>query len=228
MSRTELDLVAEAAQASGFNPYDIFYGSPSNRSSPPLGPRTSTPAGSGLSQDLSFEAQFSPSIQTTPSPTPRTGRQPASLLNLAREQVCAQGINPMKFMARPLREAGRRGEVGAIVVPPFTPPTPLPSFLPQEVRLVQEDVKVEEEEHRHLPRRTLRARGRRAAGGGRAAGGLMSHPKENRSHPQTKTLHPLQKHQQQQKEHQPPFRGVNCHFRRKNLDQISKVHCREL
>ena len=170
MSRTELDLVAEAAQASGFNPYDIFYGSPSNRSSPPLGPRTSTPAGSGLSQDLSFEAQFSPSIQTTPSPTPRTGRQPASLLNLAREQVCAQGINPMKFMARPLREAGRRGEVGAIVVPPFTPPTPLPSFLPQEVRLVQEDVKVEEEEHRHLPRRTLRARGR-AGGGRRAAGG---------------------------------------------------------
>ena len=52
-----------------------------------------------------------------------------------------------------------------IVVPPFTPPTPLPSFLPQEVRLVQEDVKVEEEEDRHLPRRALRARGR--AGGGR-------------------------------------------------------------
>lgn len=169
MSRAELDLVAQAAQASGFNPYDILYGSPSNRSSPPLEPRTSTPAGSGLSQDLLFEAQFSPSIPPTPSPTPRTGRQPASLLNLAREQVRAQGINPMEFMARPLREAGRRGGVGPIAVPPFTPPTPLPShcLLPLEVRLIQEDV--EEEEDRHLPRWALRARGRVGDGGWRAA-----------------------------------------------------------
>lgn len=130
MSRVELDLVAQAAEASGFNPYDILYGSrSSSRRSAPLGPRTSTPAGSGISQDLSFEAQFSPSIPPTPSPTPRTGRQPASLLNLAREQVRAQGINPMEFIARPLREAGRRGGVGPIVVPPFTPPTPQPSSL---------------------------------------------------------------------------------------------------
>lgn len=35
----------------------------------------------------------------------------------------------MGFMARPLREEGRRGGVGPIVVPPFTPPTPQPSSL---------------------------------------------------------------------------------------------------
>ena len=80
MSQAELDLVAQAASASGFNPYDILYGSPPNNSSssssPPLGPRTSTPAGSSIASDLSFEAQFSPSIPPTPSPTPmRRGRQ---------------------------------------------------------------------------------------------------------------------------------------------------------
>ena len=58
MSRAELDLVAQSAQASGFNPYDILYGSPSNRSSPPLEPRTSTPAGSGLSQDFCLKLNF--------------------------------------------------------------------------------------------------------------------------------------------------------------------------
>ena len=35
----------------------------------------------------------------------------------------------MEFMVRPLCEAGRRGGVGPIVVPPFTPPTPQPSSL---------------------------------------------------------------------------------------------------
>ena len=135
MSQAELDLFAQAASASGFNPYDILYGSPPNNSSssssPPLGPRTSTPAGSSIASDLSFEAQFSPSIPPTPSPTPRRrGRQPASFLNLAREGVRAQGINPMEFMARPLREAGRRGGRGPIVVPPYTPSrSPLPSSL---------------------------------------------------------------------------------------------------
>ena len=34
----------------------------------------------------------------------------------------------MEFMAR-LREAGRRGGVGPIVVPPYTPPSPIPSSL---------------------------------------------------------------------------------------------------
>ena len=143
----------------------------SSRKSTPLGPRTSTPAGSGISQDLSFEAQFSPSIPPTPSPTPRTGRQPASLLNLAREQVRAQGINPMEFMVRPLCEAGRRGGVGPIVVPPFTPPTPQPSSL-------------DFSSPRSTPRRRKRGGGRRrhtpspagppgprAGGGRRAAGG---------------------------------------------------------
>ena len=107
MSRAELDLVAQAAAASGFNPYDILYGSPPNTNSPPLGPRTSTPAGTSVASDLSFEAQFSPSIPPTPLPTPRKERrQPPSSLNLTREQVRAQGINPMEFMARPLCEAG--------------------------------------------------------------------------------------------------------------------------
>ena len=129
MSRAQLDLVAQAATTSGFDPYDILYGPPSNTRSPSLGPRTSTPAGSGLSQ-----GSFSPSdisIPPTPSPTlRRRGHQPTSLLNLAREQVRARGINPMEFMARPLREAGRRGGVGPIVVPPFTPsPSPLPSSI---------------------------------------------------------------------------------------------------
>ena len=78
--------------------------------------------------DLSFEAEFSPSIPPTPSPTPRRGRQPASLLNLAREQVRAGGINPIEFMARPLREAGRLGGVGPIVVPPYTALGPLLFF----------------------------------------------------------------------------------------------------
>ena len=129
MSRAQLDLGAQAATTSGFDPYDILYGPPSNTRSPSLGPRTSTPAGSGLSQ-----GSFSPSdisIPPTPSPTlRRRGRQPTSLLNLAREQVRARGINPMEFMARPLREAGRRGGVGPIVVPPFTAsPSPLPSSI---------------------------------------------------------------------------------------------------
>lgn len=35
----------------------------------------------------------------------------------------------MEFMARPLREAGRRGGVGPIVVPPYTPPSPRASSL---------------------------------------------------------------------------------------------------
>ena len=74
MSRAELDLVAQAATASGFNPYDILYGSPPNTNSLPLGPRISTPAKSSVASDLSFEAQFSPSIQPTPSPTSRRGR----------------------------------------------------------------------------------------------------------------------------------------------------------
>lgn len=52
MSRAELDLIAQATTASGFNSYDILYGSPPNTSSPPLGPRTSTTARSGLLQDL--------------------------------------------------------------------------------------------------------------------------------------------------------------------------------
>ena len=130
MSQAELDLVAQAASASGFNPYGILYGSPSNNAdSPSLGPRTSTPAGSSVVWDLSFEAQFSPSIPPAPSPTPRRGRQPTSLLNLAREEVHAQGINPMEFMARPLREAGRRGGRGPIVVPLYTPSSPIPSSL---------------------------------------------------------------------------------------------------
>ena len=107
-----------------------MYGSPPNTNSPPLGLRTSTPAGAIVASHLSFEAQFSPSIPPTPSPTPRRGRrQPASLLNLAREQVRARGINPMEFMARPLREAERRGGEGPIVVPPYTPPSPIPSSL---------------------------------------------------------------------------------------------------
>ena len=122
-SQAELDLVAQAASASGFNPYDILYGPPTNISSSlSLGPRTSTPAGSSIASDLSFEAQFSPSIPPTPSPTPR-GRQPASLLNLAREGARAQGLNPMEFMARPLREAGRLSGRGPIVVPSKTPPS---------------------------------------------------------------------------------------------------------
>ena len=130
MSRAELDLVAQAAAASGFNPYDILYGSPPNTNSPPLGLRTSTPAGTSVASDLSFKAQFSPFIPPTPSPTPRRGqRQPPSSLNLTREQVRAQGINPMEFMAQPLREAGTRGGVGPIVVPPYTPPSPIPSSL---------------------------------------------------------------------------------------------------
>ena len=58
MSRAELDLVAQAAAGSRFNPYDILYGSPPNINSPPLGPRTSTPAGTSVASDLSFEAQF--------------------------------------------------------------------------------------------------------------------------------------------------------------------------
>lgn len=33
----------------------------------------------------------------------------------------------MEFMARPLREAGRRGRVGPIVIPRYTPPSPVPS-----------------------------------------------------------------------------------------------------
>ena len=107
-----------------------MYGSPPNTNSPPLGPLTSTPAGTSVALDLSFEAQFSPSIPPTPSPTPRSRRhQPPSSLNLTREQVCAQGINPMEFMARPLREAGTRGGVGPIVIPPYTPPSPIPSSL---------------------------------------------------------------------------------------------------
>ena len=57
-SRAELDLVAQAAAGSGFNLYDILYGSPPNINSPPLGPRTSTPAGTSVASDLSFEAQF--------------------------------------------------------------------------------------------------------------------------------------------------------------------------
>ena len=48
---------------------------------------------------------------------------------MAREQVRAQGINPMEFMARPLREAGRRGGVGPIVIPPYTPSSLIPSSL---------------------------------------------------------------------------------------------------
>ena len=32
-------------------------------------------------------------------------------------------------MARPLREAGRRGGVGPIVIPPYTPPSLIPSSL---------------------------------------------------------------------------------------------------
>ena len=126
MSWAELDLVAQAAAGSGFNPYDILYGSPPNINSPPLGPRNSV----RVASDLLFEAQFWPSIPPTPSPTPRRRqRQPASLLNLAREQVRAQGINPMEFMARPLREAGRRGGVEPIVIPPYTPPSLIPSSL---------------------------------------------------------------------------------------------------
>ena len=108
MSRAELDLVAQAAAGSGFNPYDILYGSPPNINSPPLGPHTSTPAGTSVASDLSlklnFDLLFHPLLH--PHPGGEHG-QPASLLHLAREQVCAQGINPMEFMARPLREAGR-------------------------------------------------------------------------------------------------------------------------
>ena len=142
----------------------------SSRKSTPLGPRTSTPAGSGISQDLSFEAQFSPSIPPTPSPTPRTGRQPASLLNLAREQVRAQGINPMEFMVRPLCEAGRRGGVGPIVVPPFTPPTPQPSSLDfSSPRSTPRRRKRGGRRRRHTP--SPAGGGRRAAGGGRRAAG---------------------------------------------------------
>lgn len=111
MSDTELDLVAQAASASGFNPYDILYGPPGNSSSPqpPPGPCTSTLAGFSSGSDMSFETQFSlsppkartpsPSPLPTPSPTPRQGRRPMSLLNLAGEQVRAQGINPMAYMA---------------------------------------------------------------------------------------------------------------------------------
>ena len=66
----------------------------------------------------------------------RAGRTTKTLIDViltneaqlfAREQVRAQGINPMEFMARPLREAGRRGGVGPIVVPPYTPPSSIPS-----------------------------------------------------------------------------------------------------
>ena len=35
----------------------------------------------------------------------------------------------MEFMARPLREAGRRGGVGPIVIPPYTLPSLIPSSL---------------------------------------------------------------------------------------------------
>ena len=129
MSDTELDLVAQAASASGFNPYDILYGPPGNSSSPqpPPGPCTSTLAGFSSGSDMSFETQFSlspppartpsPSPLPTPSPTPRRGRRPMSLLNLAGEQVRAQGINPMAYMARPRRTAGRPGGRGRLVVP---------------------------------------------------------------------------------------------------------------
>ena len=102
MSDTELDLVAQAASASGFNPYNILYGPPGNSSSPqpPPGPCTSTLAGFSSGSDMSFETQFSlspppartpsPSPLPTPSPTPRRGRRPMSLLNLAGEQVRAR------------------------------------------------------------------------------------------------------------------------------------------
>ena len=111
MSDTELDLVAQAASASGFNPYDILYG----------------PPGFSSGSDMSFETQFSlspppartpsPSPLPTPLPTPRRGRRPMSLLNLAGEQVRAQGINPMAYMARTRRTAGRPGGRGRLVVP---------------------------------------------------------------------------------------------------------------
>ena len=148
-----------------------MYGPPSNTRSPSIGPRTSTPAGSSLSQ-----GSFSPSdisIPPTPSPTFRRGRQPESLLNLAREQVRARGINPLEFIARPLREAGRRGGVGPIVVPPFTPsPSPLPSFIDfSPIR------RRRRRQRRQVPARSPALAdgvldaggGRRAAGGGRRA-----------------------------------------------------------
>ena len=58
MSRAELDLVAQAAAASGFNPYDILYGSPPNTNSPPLGPRTSTPAGTSEHRTCRLKLNF--------------------------------------------------------------------------------------------------------------------------------------------------------------------------
>ena len=111
MSRAELDLVAQAAEASGFNPYDILYGSrSSSRRSTPLGTRTSTPAGSGISQDLSFETQFSiggvgPIV--VPPFTPPTP-QPSSL----------DFSSPRSTLRRRRRGGGRRRQTPSPAGPP--------------------------------------------------------------------------------------------------------------
>lgn len=50
MSRAELDLVDQAADASGLNFQDTLYGAPSNTRTSSVGPRASTPAGQRLNQ----------------------------------------------------------------------------------------------------------------------------------------------------------------------------------
>ena len=74
---------------------------------------------------------------------------------MAREQVRAQGINPMEFMARPLREAGRRGGVGPIVIPPYTPPSPIPNSLEFS------SPRISSSSRRHRGQERGRGRGRR-------------------------------------------------------------------
>lgn len=51
MSRAELDLVDQAADASGLDFQDTLYGASSNTRTSSVGPRTSTPAGSKIPQD---------------------------------------------------------------------------------------------------------------------------------------------------------------------------------
>lgn len=148
MSGAKLDLVAQAASASGFNPYDILYGPPpSDSSASTPGPRASTPIGMGMPDSSFSDSTISipifpespiPSPPPTPSPTPRSspgrgrgrgrGRGPRTLRNLSRDQVRAQGINPMQFMTRPRRTISRRGGRGRITAPARSP-SPMPSSL---------------------------------------------------------------------------------------------------
>lgn len=186
MSIPELDLVAQAASASGFNPYDILYGPPSVSNVSTAGPRASTPVNRSTPDPSFSDSTLSlpplpespiPSPPPTPSPTPRPtrgrarrrGRGAKSLLNLARDQVRAQGINPMEFMVRPRRTASRPGGRGRITVPAISPaPARSPSPMPSSLDLSFGSNASSSRSSRGRPRR------RRSGGGGGGGGGDSS------------------------------------------------------